>query len=206
MGKSIAIKFCNKCQCETDRNGFGQCKPCVRLRSAAWRLKNPEKKKAYQDQWLNNNPAFQQGYYEANKEKHLAYRARYKSENPEKVKLSEEKWRTNNTELARSRRSQCEKNNPEAKKLRLHNRRAKVLQVGGKLSKGIEKRLLVLQRGKCACCGLPLGENYHLDHIMPLALGGTNADENIQLLRQRCNNQKHAKHPIDFMQSRGFLL
>lgn len=56
------------------------------------------------------------------------------------------------------------------------------------------------------CCGLPLGDNYHIDHIMPLALGGSNTDDNIQLLRQRCNNQKCAKHPVDFMQSRGFLL
>jgi 5-methylcytosine-specific restriction endonuclease McrA len=51
-----------------------------------------------------------------------------------------------------------------------------------------------------------LGDNYHLDHIVPLAIGGTNTDDNIQLLRQKCNQQKSAKHPIDFMQSRGFLL
>jgi hypothetical protein len=25
-------------------------------------------------------------------------------------------------------------------------------------------------------------------------------------LRSRCNQQKHAKHPVDFMQERGFLL
>lgn len=46
----------------------------------------------------------------------------------------------------------------------------------------------------------------HLDHIVPVAMGGPNIDENIQLLRQRCNNQKHSKHPVDFMQQRGFLL
>jgi len=41
---------------------------------------------------------------------------------------------------------------------------------------------------------------------MPLALGGANADDNIQLLRSTCNQQKHAKHPVDFMQQKGFLL
>jgi 5-methylcytosine-specific restriction endonuclease McrA len=45
-----------------------------------------------------------------------------------------------------------------------------------------------------------------MDHIIPLALGGTNTDDNIQLLRAKCNKQKGAKHPIDFMQQRGFLL
>ena len=46
----------------------------------------------------------------------------------------------------------------------------------------------------------------HLDHIMPLALGGSNTDDNIQLLRARCNLQKRAKHPVDFMRERGYLI
>lgn len=45
-----------------------------------------------------------------------------------------------------------------------------------------------------------------MDHIVPLALGGSNTDGNIQLLRATCNQQKHAKHPVVFMQERGFLL
>ena len=45
-----------------------------------------------------------------------------------------------------------------------------------------------------------------LDHIVPLALGGLNKDENIQLLRAVCNLNKGRKNPIAFMQERGFLL
>ena len=87
-----------------------------------------------------------------------------------------------------------------------HNRRARMLEVGGKLSSGLSGRLFKLQRGKCACCKLPLGDDYHLDHIIPIDLGGANEDWNIQLLRAKCNCQKHNTHPIDFMQSKGFLL
>ncbi len=36
--------------------------------------------------------------------------------------------------------------------------------------------------------------------------GGANIDGNIQLLTGLCNRQKHTKHPVDFMQERGFLL
>jgi 5-methylcytosine-specific restriction endonuclease McrA len=79
-------------------------------------------------------------------------------------------------------------------------------ETGGKLSSKLAARLFVLQKGKCACCLQPLGDDYHIDHIMPLALGGTNTDDNIQLLRAKCNLQKNAKHPVDFMQQRGFLL
>lgn len=34
----------------------------------------------------------------------------------------------------------------------------------------------------------------------------TNTDDNIQLLRKLCNHKKGTKHPVDFMQERGFLL
>lgn len=39
-----------------------------------------------------------------------------------------------------------------------------------------------------------------------IALGGTNTDDNVQLLRAECNNFKRAKHPADFMRQRGFLI
>jgi 5-methylcytosine-specific restriction endonuclease McrA len=65
----------------------------------------------------------------------------------------------------------------------------------GKLSQDIEMRLFAAQNGLCVCCGCNLGNNYHVDHIMPLALGGTNTDDNVQLLRAECNMRKAAKHP-----------
>lgn len=208
---TIEAKFCKKCQCVSERNVLGQCKPCVRARSAEWRAKNQDKKKAYQKQWMQSQASVYSAehasaYYEKNKANLALKKAKYKKENPEKVKLASQKWRNANMELARERRRACQKKNPEPAKLAAHKRRAIKLNAGGELSKGIGAKLFALQRGKCACCGEPLGNKYHLDHIMPLALGGSNTDDNIQLLRPRCNNQKHAKHPIDFMQSRGLLL
>lgn len=40
---------------------------------------------------------------------------------------------------------------------------------------------------------------------MPIARGGSNTDDNVQLLCPACNLKKSAKHPVDFMQERGFL-
>lgn len=150
-----------------------------------------------------------------------AIATKYRLTNPEKVKLRTLAWRAANPEkrssarvayraanIERERSNQAAYRvaNPDRHRVHNHNRRARILANGGKLSAGIVQRLLKLQRGKCACCGLPLGNNYHLDHIMPLALGGSNCDQNMQILHQRCNTQKQAKHPIDFMQERGFLL
>lgn len=89
---------------------------------------------------------------------------------------------------------------------RSHNRRARILSVGGKISSGLADKLMKLQHGKCACCGKNLNGKFHLDHIVPIYLGGENKDSNMQLLLPTCNLQKNAKHPVTFMQSKGFLL
>lgn len=85
-------------------------------------------------------------------------------------------------------------------------RRARMVETGGRFTKADVDRIKALQRGRCACCRTKLGPNFHRDHIMPLALGGSNLPSNIQLLCPPCNGAKKAKHPISFMQERGFLL
>lgn len=76
----------------------------------------------------------------------------------------------------------------------------------GRLPGGTVKRIGDAQRWRCAVCVTPLRSGYHLDHVMPLARGGEHAPMNLQLLCPPCNVRKSAKDPIDFMQSRGFLL
>lgn len=186
------MKTCKKCGAGFD--GV-KCKACWAVYSAAYRAANPEKERERVQKW--------------------------RAENPEKAREKLRKWRAANLlktrayavsyywvdpEKSRAKRASWQKENPEACRINNQNRRAKRLMVGGVLSKGLSEKLLKLQRGKCACCGETLGTDFHRDHNMPLALGGTNTDDNIQLLCQTCNLSKHAKHPIDFMQTKGFLL
>lgn len=126
--------------------------------------------------------------------------------NKDLAKARYKAWSDSNPGIAVARAAAWNAAHPDLRRVLTQNRRAGMRAVGGKLSKDLATRLFDLQRGLCACCQLPLGENYHMDHIMPLLLGGLNVDCNMQLLRQRCNNQKSSKHPVDFMQSRGFLL
>lgn len=135
-----------------------------------------------------------------------ASRAALYAANPEKAKARCAAWRKANHEKAAASCAAWAKANPEAIRIIKHNRSARKRENGGVLSKGLAAKLFKLQRGKCPCCKQPLGKNYHLDHIHPVARGGPNIDSNMQLLRKICNLQKHAKHPIDFMQSRGSLL
>lgn len=135
------------------------------------------------------------------------YRASYYSRNKMKENIAGKLRYATNPDLVKQRVNKYQKEHPESGRVKSHNYYARKRANGGVLSKNLVNRLFTLQRGMCACgCKQSLGENYELDHRMPIVLGGSNTDDNIQLLTMTCNRQKHAKHPIDFMQERGFLL
>jgi hypothetical protein len=149
---------------------------------------------------------FSTAYRAANREKCNALTTAWIKANPERHKASIAAWRASNPEKYKTLIAAWYKANPEARRIYSHNRRARKRTNGGKLSKGLAARLFKLQKGKCPCCSKPLGDDFHMDHKMPLALGGANEDWNIQLLCAPCNLSKGKKHPIDFMQSKGFLI
>lgn len=65
------------------------------------------------------------------------------------------------------------------------------------------------QNGLCAyfeCCQTELDDSYHVDHIQPLARGGSNYANNLQLCCAPCNISKGASDPIEFARSLGLLL
>ena len=98
-----------------------------------------------------------------------------------------------------------QENKEKVRLYRLNHKNSK--RTTGKLTQGITSKLMTLQKHQCAACHCDLNlYGFHKDHIYPLALGGKNVDLNIQLLCPTCNRKKCAKHPVEFMQSIGFLL
>ncbi len=187
------------------------CKACAKQYGAAWRSANPEKIKADKaaDYAANKckRSAAQAVWAKANAERKKATNAAHRTANKARKALTDAERYKSNPEKIKARVVEWRKENNDAHRINNQNRRSRKREAGGKLSKGLFERLFNLQRGKCACgCKQSLGTDYHLDHIMPLALGGLNTDDNIQILRSTCNQQKHAKHPVDFMQQRGYLL
>jgi 5-methylcytosine-specific restriction endonuclease McrA len=181
---------------ELSRKYYMQDPGKYRALAKADRLRNPEKFHERFKNWASKNKAHLKEYraarYQANKAEDLANSKIWKAANVERIK----EW---------MRRYRAE--NPQFAVIHQQNRRARKLRNGGKLSKGLAQKLLVLQRHKCACCRANLRlVGYQLDHIEPLALGGRNDDQNMQLLCPPCNRSKHAKPPHEFMQSRGYLL
>lgn len=173
------MKSCNKCG-GIEFSKYNRCKTCAKEYASLYRKSNTEKVKAYRAEYIIKN-----------KDRILSRQAEYQKE-----------YRKNNKEKIKYSRIRTK----ESIVRYMNNRRALLAKVGGKLSKGLEDRLYVLQKGRCACCGVELNGKYNLDHIVPLVLGGKNIDSNIQLLLPKCNREKYTKHPIDFMQSKGYLL
>lgn len=195
-----------------------------RARSAQWRKDNPERHKEALSRYRLENPdkirEMVKRYGVENAEKIKHDNAQWYSRNREyAIEKSQERreanrdqdressrnWYHNNLERGRESRRQWAENNPDRKRVHSQNRLARKRASGGSISPDIVEKLMVLQRGKCACCGKKLTE-FHLDHIVPLALNGPHEDSNMQLLLPKCNMRKGAKPPEEYARSIGKLI
>lgn len=159
--------------------------------SKHWQLpKSKERIKKYEEDNKERLAQYRKEYYQKNREHKIKYSAEYYARNPEKVAI----WRKNA--------------DPTKKKIhRINNKlvRKNRIEDAGKLSSDIVPRLMKLQKGKCRACGKPLKNDYHIDHITSLAKGGTNTDNNCQLLHSKCNLSKGARDPYEHAQRLGML-
>lgn len=88
----------------------------------------------------------------------------------------------------------------------LQHRRRLRAKVEGKHTAAEVAEIILLQKGKCAYCRKLVGDKPHIDHIVPIAKGGTNDRRNLQLTCARCNQTKNRTDPIVFAQRLGLLI
>ena len=120
-------------------------------------------------------------YYQQNREQRLAYAAAYRAKNNALLR-EKDRVRSQNEERAQQRRASRRK------------RKAMLKWGTDGIAHNAEDvaRLFVLQDGSCAYCGIVL-QDYHVDHIVPLARGGGNGPDNICLACPACNLNKKDK-------------
>lgn len=208
-------KVCALCKCTKSLDSFCKqpstpdglrpwCKQCVSEYNREWRIKNKEKKAINDRQWKNDNQdrvkRTLKEYYEKNKEKITESNRIWSLNHPEKVKKAKKEWGDRNIEYTRQKGREYWKKNPEKTKIMVQNRRARRLASGTRLSYGITTKVLEEQGYKCPGCLCDLHTNKrHIDHFMPLILGGLHTDNNIQMLCVSCNLKKSKKHPLTWL-------
>ena len=98
----------------------------------------------------------------------------------------------NKDKINEYRRSRYNTEEGRAKvKVNNRNRRDKIRATSdGSITYSRILELLKEQDYKCAISGVDIRDNYHIDHIIPLAKGGEHKDFNIQLLAPSVNMSK----------------
>jgi 5-methylcytosine-specific restriction endonuclease McrA len=212
-------KVCNTCgilkplseyhrnkKCQDGR--LARCKACRKVADApyvesyrergrqnarAWRMKHPEESARKTREWAQANPG-----------RMREYSAKYRRS--ERGRATAQRWlevRDRSRRQATTRRYYLK--NKTRYLTYASNRRARIRGSDGHHSKDDVAFIAQKQGMRCIYCRNKL-KHFHIDHILPLALGGANDKTNIQLLCPRCNRRKGAKHPIDYANRLGLLL
>jgi 5-methylcytosine-specific restriction endonuclease McrA len=134
------------------------------------------------------------------------YNREWKQKNKERHSELNRISRNRNPQVARDRAKRYAKLNPHVSRVCGQNRRAREMCAKGKHTLEDINRLMMMQKHKCANCKKNIKARFHVDHIIPLALGGSNHKYNLQLLCPECNQAKHALDPIKWANRNGRLL
>lgn len=143
-------------------------------------------------EWLQRNPSYMREYKSSPryKEQARAYSRRYREENLERVTERFKEWEARNPKHT----TEWVRRNRERAREQVRRRRARLKGVDSRLVTERDiRRLYWRQRGQCAYCGVSLGTDYHVDHVIPVSRGGRNSVGNLLLACPTCNLSKGDK-------------
>jgi 5-methylcytosine-specific restriction endonuclease McrA len=161
--------------------------PTPKIGWAAFNAKRADYLKAY----------FKKKYLEKQEEKIARSREWYLANKEEALKRQKEyRQRKPLTDEQKARRLQKAKDRREAdpEKYRAKKRISHLRRAGPMPS--LQRRKELMENLVCSACGST--EHPEIDHIMPISLGGTSEDSNLQILCRPCNRSKGSKHPDDW--------
>ena len=141
-------------------------------RSRLWQSQHREHVRQYDHARRTGRPA---GFYAGEWLRRRAYHDRYRMLNAEKVQAKGRRWRIENPD------KNCEK----------QSRRRARLQLAERIDKVDRASLIKRDNSTCYLCGLILTDKQvTLDHVVPLARGGSHTAENLRVACGPCNSRK----------------
>ena len=177
----------------------GECVTCVKLRADIYKKKYPEKAREAVRKWAKTLEKERSKRRQSeNPERFREYSKKYRMNHPEKVVELNRKYYAEHREQEINRVKKRWKENPEARNLLKRNYYARKKNSHGTHTLRDIEGLKKVQLNTCNMCLVNLDKTgYHVDHIMPLARGGHNGPENLQLLCPHCNRIKGMKDPVE---------
>ena len=158
--------------------------------------KHPESNKRRVDRFIARHPEYR-------KEQHIKHR--------EANVARANQWVRDNRERFNAASRERRKNNPilKAKESVIrHTRRARMRAAEGSYTHDDILRIYADQNEKCAYCGISIywhiPNDIHIDHILPLARGGSNYPDNLACSCASCNLEKGDKTISEWCATRGW--
>lgn len=195
------MKRCSACEEKKGPGDFyldkgkprANCKDCHKRKIYDRRDEDREGFREYQREWNRKNPG-----------KHAEYEARRRARegdaiNARRRELREEKseqyrrqkrewWAKNRARIGEHRRMRYQENPAPVLD---RNARGRARRSGAKVVLRVDEDEVIRRDcGRCGICGEPVMGPFHLDHIVPLAAGGTHEPDNVQLAHPTCNARK----------------
>ena len=181
-----------KCVSASSNKGC-RCDNCLIYKKQQSRIyydKNKEKLLIKSKTWRENNL-----------EHHKRLVNKNYAENKERISKKHKEWKENNKEKYAQLGSDWKKNNPD--KIRLYNHKRKARILNNTHEHYTEQQILELYGTDCYLCGNPIDmsaprkcglpgwqNGLHIEHVIDLALGGSDTLQNVRGAHAICNLKK----------------
>ena len=125
---------------------------------------------------------------------------RYFARHPERVRAYQRSyWSQNREHLNAKGREYAKKYSADYYRVKALRRRGREIAAGGTCTQDDIARMHQEQGGLCFYCGREYGEQYEVDHFIPVIAGGHGGLDNLVIACRFCNRSKGGKLPWEFM-------
>jgi hypothetical protein len=172
-----------------------------KINNKKWRVENQEQQREYHKQYrLQHLEKLRQNardYCKNNRQAFTEYGRQWRKNNPEKFREQQRRWSVRN--------KQWRKENLILLRIHDHRRREREKATMDRSAINVLSQLISSAgKLKCGLCEKNMPKNDRtIDHIIPLAKGGTGDVWNLRIVHHLCNIRKHATMPdeLNFSES-----